>query len=95
LKNQIEIEKQKKEASQQQDLDRKNKKINDLMQEIDNKMIENQSRYDQLYDSKKELENNYKEKIKGMTVAHQDEMERRKQDYAEKMDADQQRFDDL
>lgn len=30
-----------------------------------------------------------------MNYAHQDEMERRKQDYADKMDADQQRFDEL
>jgi len=30
-----------------------------------------------------------------MTFSHQDDMERRKQDYADKMDADQQRFDEL
>ena len=88
LNNQIEIDRQKKEATQQQDLDRKNKKISDLTQEIDNKLIENQQRYDQLYESKKEMENMYKEKLGGMTGQHDDEMERRKQDYADKMEAD-------
>ena len=95
LNNQIEIDRQKKEATQQQDLDRKNKKISDLTQEIDNKAIENQQRYDQLHESKKEMENMYKEKQHSMAQAHQDEMERRKQDYADKMEADQMRFDEL
>jgi hypothetical protein len=89
------MERAKKEASQQQDYDRKNRKITELTQEIDNKFIENQQRYDILSESRKELESVYKEKINSMTIAHYEEMERRKMDYQDKMDADQQRFDEL
>ena len=95
LKNKIEVEKQKKEASVAQELDKKMKKINDLKNEIENKTIEQNTRYDQLMMAKHEMENNYKERIKQLIQAHEIEMERRRNDYAEKMDADQQRFDEL
>ena len=95
LKNQIEIAKQNKEASAQQELDRKNKKIAELVAEIENKEIENKNRYDQLLDNKKEMERTYQEKISHMTQAHNIEMERRKQDHKDKENADQQRFDEL
>jgi len=67
LKNQIEIAKQNKEASAQQELDRKNKKIAELMAEIENKEIENKNRYDQLLESKKDMERMNQEKISQMT----------------------------
>lgn len=46
LRNQIEIEKQKKEAQVQQELERKQRKIDDLNSDIENKKIENDQRYD-------------------------------------------------
>ena len=95
LKNQIEIEKQKKEATIQQELDKKNKKIHDLSQDIENKEIENNSRYEQLLESKREMERNNKDKITQMIQAHEVEMERRRQDYNDKIDADRQRLEEL
>lgn len=41
------------------------------------------------------MEHTYKERINAMTQAHLKEMEERKQDYADKMDADQARFNEL
>ena len=73
----------------------KNKKIAELTSEIDNKEIENNNRYDHLLESKKEMERMNKDKIEQMIQAHDIEMQRRKSDYADKMDADQQRFDEL
>jgi len=56
LKNRIEIAKQNKEAAVLQEQDRKNKKISELNQEIENKDIENSNRYEQLLEAKKEME---------------------------------------
>ena len=95
LKNQIEIVKQNKEANVQAELDRKNKKIAELTSEIDNKEIENNNRYEHLLESKKEMERMNKDKIDQMMSAHDIMMSSRKSDYADKMDADQQRFDEL
>ena len=41
------------------------------------------------------MERMNKDKIEQMIQAHDIEMSRRKSDYADKMDADQQRFDEL
>ena len=95
LKNKIEIEKQNKEATVQAELDRKQKKIAELTSEIDNKEIENNHRYENLLESKKEMERMNKDKIEQMMSAHDIMMSQRKSDYADKMDADQQRFDEL
>lgn len=95
LKNNIEIEKQKREATIQQELDKKNKKIHDLTQDIENKEIENNTRYEQLLESKREMERNNKDKITQMIQAHEVEMERRRQDYNDKIDADRQRLEEL
>lgn len=95
LRNQIEIEKQKKEASVQQELERKQRKIDELNSDIENKKIENDQRYEQLLDAKREMEQANKDRLRDLTQAHEIEMERRKQDYTDKMDADQQRFNEL
>ena len=47
----------------QAELDRKNKKIAELASEIENKEIENNHRYEQLLENKKEMERNNKDKI--------------------------------
>lgn len=95
LRNQIEIVKQNKEATVQAELDRKNKKIAELSSEIENKEIENNNRYEHLLESKKEMERMNKDKIDQMMSAHEIMMSSRKSDYNDKMDADQQRFDEL
>ena len=63
LKNRIEIAKQNKEAQVQQELDKKNKKISELASEIENKEIENNNRYEQLLEGKKDMERMNKDKI--------------------------------
>ena len=70
LKNQIEIAKQNKEASVQQELDKKNKKISELSSEIENKEIENNNRYEQLLEAKKDMERMNKDKIYQMQQSH-------------------------
>lgn len=79
----------------QQDIDRKQKKINELTQEIANKEIENEDRHNKLLESKKEMERMNKEKIQQMESYHDLEMARRKADYEDKMEADHQRFAEL
>lgn len=69
-------------------MDRKNKKIAELVAEIENKEIENNNRFDSLMDSKKEMERHNNEKITAAIQAHNIGMERRKQDYRDKQDAD-------
>jgi hypothetical protein len=63
--------------------------------EIENKEIENRNRYEALLDAKKEMERMNEEKIQQMTQAHQIELERRKQDYNDKMEADAMRYQEL
>jgi hypothetical protein len=63
--------------------------------EIENKEIENRNRYEALLDSKKEMERMNEEKIQQMTQGHQIELERRKQDYNDKMEADAHRYQEL
>ena len=63
LKEQINVAKLNNEAKVQQDLDRKQKKINELTQEIANKEIENEDRHNKLLESKKEMERLNKERI--------------------------------
>ena len=95
MKNRIEIAKQNKEAAVLQEQDRKNKKIQELNQEIENKDIENSNRYEQLLEAKKEMERLNQDKIKTMCQSHELEMERRRQDYRDKQEADTQRFNEL
>ena len=78
-----------------QELDRKNKKITDLESEIADKAVENNGRYEKLLEAKRDMENMNKERIKQMVQAHEIEIERRRQDYSDKMDADQQRYNEL
>ena len=52
------------------------------------KEIENTTRYDSLMDSKKDMEKMNDEKISQMIQAHQIELERKRQDYQDKMEAD-------
>jgi predicted peptidase len=59
------------------------------------KEIENRTRYDALFESKKEMERMNEDKISQMIQAHQIELERRRQDYQDKMDADSERFKEL
>ena len=68
LKNQIEIDRQKKEASVTQELDRKNKKIADLECEIADKNVENNGRYEKLLEARREMENNAKARIKQLVA---------------------------
>lgn len=63
--------------------------------EIENKEIENRNRYEALLDAKKDMERMNEEKIQQMTQAHQIELERRKQDYNDKMEADALRYQEL
>ena len=63
--------------------------------DIENKKIENDQRYEQLLEAKREMEQANKDRLRDLTQAHEIEMERRKQDYTDKMDADQQRFNEL
>ena len=63
LKNQIDIAKQNKEASVQQELDRKQKKINEIQLEIENKEDENNRLYEELFESKKNMDRMNKEKV--------------------------------
>jgi hypothetical protein len=59
-----------------------------LNQEIENKDIENSNRYEQLLEAKKEMERFNQDKIKQMCQSHELEMERRRQDYRDKQEAD-------
>ena len=52
-------------------MDRKSKKINELQAEIENKEQENHQRYDQLLESKKEMERFNKDKLDQMRKAHE------------------------
>jgi len=47
-----------------QELDRKNKKIQDLEAEIGDKAVENNGRYEKLLEAKREMENMNKDRIK-------------------------------
>jgi hypothetical protein len=77
-----------KEAQVNSEIEKKQKKINELTQEIANKEIENSDRYDKLNEAKKEMERMNKEKIQQMESSHDLEMARRKADYEDKMEAD-------
>lgn len=63
-----------------------------LEKEMEYKEIENRTRYDALLDSKKEMERTNEDKIASMLQQHEIELERRRQDYEDKMKADELRF---
>jgi hypothetical protein len=65
------------------------KKINEMTLEIEHAELENKSRYDDLFDEKKKMEEQFEKNIQTMKENHKNEMERRRQEYAEKMEADQ------
>lgn len=66
-----------------------------LEKEMEYKEIENRTRYDALMESKKEMERMNEEKISQMIQQHEIELERRRQDYEDKMKADELRFQEL
>ena len=63
--------------------------------EIENKEIENRNRYEALMESKKDMEKMNTDKIEQMRQTHGIELERRKQDYSDKMEADALRYQEL
>ena len=66
-----------------------------MQQDIENKEIENNSRYETLLEQKREMERNNKDNIQQMIQAHQIEMERRRRDYSDKIEADKLRLEEL
>lgn len=95
LKQSIEQLRINNEIKVEHELSKKTQRISSLQMEIENKEIENRNRYEALLDSKKEMERMNEEKIQQMTQAHQIELERRKQDYNDKMEADALRYQEL
>lgn len=71
------------------------KKIAEMKQEIEHADLENRQRYDDLYEEKKKMEEQFEKSIRQMHDNHNNEMDRRKLEYAEKMEADQQRMVEL
>lgn len=86
INNQITVDKETK---------RKMGKKEQLEKEMEYKEIENRTRYDALLDSKKEMERTNEDKIASMLQQHEIELERRRQDYEDKMKADELRFQEL
>lgn len=80
------------EIKVEHETNKKKAKIDGLRKEMEYNDIQNQTRYDALFESKKEMERMNEDKIQQMLNAHQIELERRKQDYQDKMEADQLRF---
>lgn len=76
------------EAQIQQEVDKKNKKIADLVSDIEYRDTESGERYDKLLASKKEMERMNNDRLQQMMAKHEIEVERRRQDYQDKMDAD-------
>ena len=87
--------KQTSDMKTQQELIKKQQRIDAMEQEIKNKEEENRARYDLLVESKKEIERMNQEKIETMIQSHVIEMEKRKQEYQEKMHADEVRYQEL
>jgi hypothetical protein len=77
------------------ELSKKNQRISSLQMEIENKEIENRNRYEALMESKKDMEKMNTDKIEQMRQTHGIELERRKQDYSDKMEADALRYQEL
>jgi hypothetical protein len=93
IRNEIDHLKTKIEV--QVEMDKKLKKINELEHEIENKEIDNSKRYHQLEDTTRQMERMNQDRISQMIQAHNIEMERRKQDYRDKQEADHQRLQEL
>jgi len=63
--------------------------------EIEVKKIDFENRKQALEYAKREQERTYNEKLRQMKHAHEVELARREQDYADKQDADNQRYQEL
>lgn len=65
------------------------KKIQELLEEIETKEIESKQKFEALMDAKREVELDYMERLKLMKEQHEEELERRIKDQKEKINADQ------
>ena len=73
----------------------KSEEIKRIETEIEAKKIDFDNRKASLENAKREMERMYNDKLRQMRSAHEIELARREQDYADKQEADNQRYQEL
>jgi hypothetical protein len=87
--------KDENEARMKHNLYTKEEEIKRIEAEIEAKKVDFENRKAALENAKREQERTYNEKLRQLRQAHDIELARREQDYADKQDADNQRYQEL
>lgn len=92
LRTSIQKLKDENEARMKHTLATREDEIKRIDAEIESKKIDFENRKASLENAKREMERMYNEKLRQMRQAHEVELARREQDYADKQEADNQRY---
>lgn len=95
LRASIQKLKDENEARMKHTLFTRQQEIERIEAEIDAKKVDFENRKAALENAKREMERMYNEKLRQMRQAHEIELARREQDYADKQEADNQRYQEL
>ena len=95
LRASIQKLKDENEGRMKNTLHTREEEIKRIEADIEAKRIDFEQRKATLENQKREMERMYNEKLRQMRLAHEQELARREQDYADKQEADHQRYQEL